>query len=369
LPLHSFNPLNPPTFDRTLVQSGLTLNWTLLDFGKTAARVRAQRALAGAADAALSTAQLQLVARVVNGYLRVLSTRQGLVAQDQRLTALAAEVERERQLLAQGKAARVDQLRVQAEERRAQADRIASAAQLNVAEHELAQLADVPYETVHAAPLSTLRLRDTALTADTSPALRASLVERARDASAEIQELTQRARASDAGVSAARAGWLPDLRVSGAYVDRGSAKGQFAGEWQGAVALSYPIYTGGSRENAIRRATADARGAAEQVRGARLNIERGVDAALASLREAHARVAALESAVDQSAEVVRIERLALDVGSGTQTEYLDAEASLLRARASLIEARHGEISARVELARILGELTPDWLARNVESPS
>ena len=71
--------------------------------------------------------------------------------------------------------------------------------------------------------------------------------------------------------------------------------------------------------------------------------------------------------MEQSAEVARIERLTLDVGSGTQTDYLDAEAKLLSARASLIEARHAEISARVELARITGELSRDWLGRTVEA--
>jgi len=95
-------------------------------------------------------------------------------------------------------------------------------------------------------------------------------------------------------------------------------------------------------------------------------VEQGVDQALAALRQAHARVAALQSAVEQSAEVARIERLSLEVGSGTQTDYLAAEANLLSARAGLIEARHAEIGARVELARIIGELSRDWLARIVE---
>ncbi|MBI4502552.1 MAG: TolC family protein, partial [Gemmatimonadetes bacterium] len=117
----------------------------------------------------------------------------------------------------------------------------------------------------------------------------------------------------------------------------------------------------------IRRASAEQRAANEQVRVAELNIEQAVDRALAALREAHARVAALEIAVDQSAEVVRIERLSLDVGSGTQTDYLDSEANLLRARASLIEARHAEIAARVDLARITGELSQEWLAHTLES--
>jgi hypothetical protein len=32
----------------------------------------------------------------------------------------------------------------------------------------------------------------------------------------------------------------------------------------------------------------------------------------------------------------------------------------------LIEAQHAEIAARVELARILGDLSREWLARTVE---
>jgi outer membrane protein TolC len=68
------------------------------------------------------------------------------------------------------------------------------------------------------------------------------------------------------------------------------------------------------------------------------------------------------TAVARFDEVVRIRRLSLQTGSGTQTDYLGAETDLLRARASLVEAQHGEIAARVELARVTGELSPAWLA-------
>jgi len=365
-PLHGFDPTNPPLFDQTLIQTGLTLNWTLLDFGARSSRVRTQRALAGAADAASRTAEQQLVARVVAAYLRVLTARDLVAAQDQRLAALAAVSARTRQMIAEGKAARVEGLRVEAEARRAEADRIAGAAQLDVAEHDLAQLTALPYAAVRTAPLPGLRLADTAFATDTSAAVRGTLVARARQASTEVLEAEQRARAADAARGVAQAAWFPEVRVAGAYVDRGRWEGDFTAEWQVGVALSYPLFVGGGRRNAVRRATADGRAAAEQLRAVGLNVEQGVDQALAGLRQAHARVAALRSAVEQSAEVARIERLSLEVGAGTQTDFLTAEANLLAARAGLIEARHAEIGARVELARITGELSRDWLARIVE---
>jgi outer membrane protein TolC len=364
-PLHGFDLTNPPLFDRTLVQPQVSFSWTLLDLGRES-RIRAQRALGRAADAAVSSTEAQLMARVVNAYLRVLAAREELAAQDQRLAALTAESQRTAQLLAQGKAARVDALRVDAEAKRARADRIAGASQVEVAEHELGQLAGLPYEAVHGAPLIALTLADTSLAADTTGAGREPLVRRALGASPDILELEQRVRAAGAGLAAARAAWIPQLRANGAYIDYGSWGGAFSPQWQVGVMLSYPIFTGGGRVSAIRRAAADDRAAAEQLRGGRLSVEQGVDQALAALREAHARVAALRSAVEQSIEVTRIERLSLEVGSGTETDYLDAEAKLLSARAGLIQARHAEISARVELARMTGELSRGWLAQALE---
>ncbi|MGQ0562943.1 MAG: TolC family protein, partial [Gemmatimonadota bacterium] len=76
---------------------------------------------------------------------------------------------------------------------------------------------------------------------------------------------------------------------------------------------------------------------------------------------------ALEAAVAQSQEVARIDRLALEAGAGVQSDYLTAEADLLRARAGLSEAHAQELMALVELARITGVLSESWLADNVES--
>jgi hypothetical protein len=66
-----------------------------------------------------------------------------------------------------------------------------------------------------------------------------------------------------------------------------------------------------------------------------------VDAALLAYRLGAARVEALEAAVAQSAEVARIEALALARGRGSRRTTSRAEAELLRARAALAEARHG----------------------------
>ncbi|HEX8723925.1 MAG TPA: TolC family protein [Gemmatimonadaceae bacterium] len=366
-PLHGLDLRNPPLFDRTPYQAGLSLNWTVLDFGKRSARITAQRALRAAAGDALTSTEQDLMTSTVHAYLAALDARQLLAAQDRLVDALAAAQARMAQLEAQGKAAHVDVLRMDAELQRARADRISAASRLEVAEHQLAQIADVSFDAVHGAELAPLALADTSAAPDTSGAARARLVAEARHASSDVRETEQQSEAALAAVSAARATRLPTVQMQGAYIDRGRWAGNYSGEWQVGVAMSYPVFTGGSRASAVQRADADARAAAARVQLARLDVEHGIDQNLAALREAHARVSALESAVAQSQEVERIEKLALDVGTVVQTDYLDAEAKLYAAQASLIQARHAEIAARVDLARTLGELSRAWLARNVES--
>lgn len=365
-PLHGFvvGPGAPtPLFDRTLIQGGATASYTLFDFGQRGSRIRAATLSAQAADAAVGAAEQTVIARTATSFFRVLSARGVLAAQDERLAALESEAARTARLLTEGKAARIDVLRVQAELARARAERIQAASRLDVAEHDLSQLAEQPYETVHGAALTLMRL------ADTSLANRDSLLSAARTTSPALLESRRRAGAAEAAAGIARGTRFPELRLSGGYIDRGRGSGDFQAEWQAGLGVSWPVFTGGARANQIRRSDADARAAAEQLRLADLTLSADIDRTLASVREARGRVAALEQAVEQSAEVVHIERLALDVGSGTQSDFLEAAANLLSARASLVEARHAEITARVELARITGELSPEWLARAlVEQP-
>jgi len=356
-------PGGPLVFDHTLFQGSAFVSWTFWDFGARSGRTRASRALAGAADAALGASEQALIARTANAYLRVLSARDILQAQDRRIAALADEADRTRRLLAEGKTARVEVLRSDAAVARARADRSATAGQLDVAEHELAQLTAIPLDSIRGT-LPLVTLGDTGLAVTSS---RAALLAQADTSSPDLMEARRKKDAADAAVRGARATRLPELRASAGIVDRGAADSDFRAEWQAGVGISYPLYTGGERGGAIARAEADARVAAEHLRLATVNVSLTVDRAVAAVAEAHARVQALVSAAEQSDAVAQIERTALEVGSGTQTDYLEALAIALQTHSQLIEARHTEIAARIELARVTGQLSPAWIATNVES--
>jgi outer membrane protein len=354
-PLSGLSPLDPPLFNTTVSQAALQLGYTLFDFGGRTSQVRLAQANERKAEAALDAASAALVSRVANAYLRVLTTRGILDAEERQVAALRAEAGRVAQLEAQGKAAHVEVLRLAAQVSRSRADQVGTRAQLEVAQRDLAQLVALPMDTTRL--LAPVRLADTTLPD------RAALVASAEQSSPDVAQTLRAAEAAGAGIGVARATLLPQLQLSAAYMENGHSFTGYRPYWSAGLQLSYPIFTGGSRANAIRRNEATARAANQQLRAAQQAAEQSVDAALATLTAARATVEALATAVAQSEEVERIRLLSLQVGSGTETDYLDAEAQLLSNRASLVQARNAEIAARVELARVTGELSPEWMAR------
>ena len=349
-------------FDRTLVQGGLRLGWTLFDgFGRSS-RAKGARAQQQAAGAWVESSEMALIAEVSITYLEVLSARGILDAQLRSLAALDAERERVARLLEQGQAAEVERLRVEAAYAEAEAERIAAAQALDTAERALARMLGVEAGAARAERLESVRLSDGAVDED-----RAALIDRFEASNPDLAAARSLREAAERARGAASATWWPRLDVAGTYLLFGSKEFEFEGEWQAGVRLSYPLFTGGARSNAVSEAGARAAEAVEQLELVRLRGYDAVDRALARVHEQRARVEALSRAAEHLAEVARIEQLALDTGRGTQTDYLRAEASLRRARAAVVQARHAEIAARVELARTVGDLTPHWLSTMLET--
>jgi outer membrane protein TolC len=359
-PLHGFDPQNPPVFDRTLAQASASVAWLAFDGGARDARVTRSAAALEGSEAQQRAVQQSLIADVVRRYGAVVTARELAAAYGSRVAALEEERDRAARLLDQGRAARVVVLRAEAALSAARAELAGNAARVESAERELARWMGVPAEQVTGTTLVAAHV------AAAAPA-RGIAVQRALRSNPELARLAAEVTASGTAVAEARAQWWPTLHLGGRYVQYGSGAGNAGGEWQTGLQLSYALFTGAARPAAADRARAETRSVAAAYALAELRVADAVDGALLSLLSAEARTAAWRAAVEQMAEVVRIERLALDTGGGVQTDYLNAEAELLRARASLTESRYAALVARVELARATGELTAEWIEVNVEA--
>ena len=359
-PIHGFTPSLVPPFARTLYHATLELGYTVFD-GARSGRVREARARAGAAGASAGATAQEMLQNVVLSYLQVLGRRELLAAHDRRLEALRAERTRVEHLLATGRAAEVDRLQADAEVQRAEADRVERVAVLALAEQELARLLDVPAEATRASELVPVVLADSIL----APADSLSAAAEARNP--RLQQARAAAAASEAAAAAARGERWPELGIFARENYWNDDGGNDALEWSAGVQLVYPLFTGGARRAAIAAAGAEAQATSADAETAALEIDRGLDEARSDVEEARARGASLDIAVRRFAEVVRIRKLTLETGTGTQVDYLDAEADLLDAQARLIDSRHREIAARSELALHSGQLDLEWLRRNLEN--
>lgn len=359
-PIHSFGPGQIPTFDETLIQSTVSAQVSLWDAGARRSRIDAARAQQGATLAGLSAAEQQLLARVAAAYVEVLTRRQVLAAAESRRGAVAAELERVGRLLAVGKVAEVESLRGQAALAGAEAELARLASTLDLAERELARLIGASPEETRATALEPLA---GAFAATLPP--REALLETALAGNPEVAAARQEIAAAEAGRRLARSAYYPDLRVNAALQEFGSSDGHAATEWNAGFTLAVPLWDGGVTGRRVARAEAQRAEAEARLELARLDVASAVDRALAALDEARARAGALDRAAARLAEVARVQQLLLDAGSGTQIDYLAAEAELAATRASLYEAQSATLLARVELGRILAQLSPAFLASHL----
>jgi len=359
LPIHAIDA-EAFQFDRTLIQGAVWLGYTLWDGGARGSSIDAARSRESTAASEHFRTQMNVAVDIATTYLRILSGVEMLAAHDEGLTALRAERDRVQRLLAEGAAARIELLRVEAAIADAEAERTVVNIELENARHGLARALDLSIEqlpigsfTPVALKAQSLPPRDTisALAVTSNPDLH--VAERGIDAALAQQK-------------AASSSWYPKFDVIGGLQLFGSGSGAFSTLWQAGLKVSYPLFLGGRRSSTVDAASASVEIAQYRYETTSLRVQEAIDHAVGSVQELGARVEALTVSVGHLEEIVRIEQLTLDAGTGIQAEYLRAQANLREARARLAQVRHTEIAARLELSRLSGDLDVAWLEEALE---
>jgi len=354
-PLHDFNPLAPPSFDESLVQSRLGVQYTLFDGGERGSRVRAGDAGTEAARFGLASVRMDVIERAVSSYLVALTAIAVLDAARAQTAALGAEQQRVQRNRDAGTAAEVEVLRATAALLDAHAERASAEARVGLALRTLAREIGLGPDDVTPATLVPVALR-----ADGDESTQ-------RAAHPSLEQARRSIAAAEARLAERRAGRFPRVEAQAGVVSYGTVGTDHTAEWQAGLRVAWPLFTGGARAAQIRGAEADIAAARGELASVELGVAEAIDAAETASAGADARVEALAAAVTQWAEVARIERLALDAGSGVQRDLLRAQAGLFQARAGHARAVHDAVLARVRMARALGTLDQAWIARAVEA--
>jgi outer membrane protein len=176
----------------------------------------------------------------------------------------------------------------------------------------------------------------------------------------ELQAMEWRVKASDAGVTAARAGWLPQIFLTGDYYySRPNprifpATDQFKDSWDIGVSLQFDLW---NNLTALHQTSA-AKAQYEQTKDALATMKDGVTLEVTqsylNFNQAKQRIRLSELGVEQANENYRVTAEKFKAGLTTNSELLDAEVLLLQAKLQLTQARVDYELAEARLEKAIG---------------
>jgi outer membrane protein len=197
----------------------------------------------------------------------------------------------------------------------------------------------------------------------------AEVVERARAASAHLLELNALATAADAGIRGAKAGRLPQIDVSGAYVHstnfptltlaQPGAEARdialnYPDNYRARAALSLPVYTGGRVEGGIEAARHNREAAGSDLEGGIQDLVLEASTAYWQLVTAQENLRVLAESVTSFEAHLKDTRVRQDLGMAARNEVLAVQVQRDRAELRRLAAANGAAIANANLVRLVG---------------
>ncbi len=315
-------------------------------FGGNAARRDAARANAAAAAAAREAATLSVSAAAASGYITLLAldARRALLKQTLVSRGEALRIARDR--AEAGYTSQLELRQSEAEYRAAEQQIPAIEAAIARQENALSLLVgDTPHAIARGASFD-------ALATPAVPAVLPSELVRRRP---DIAQAEYALAATDANLRAARAQFLPQVRLS---ASAGAAVSNLLGDpisiWSIGGSILAPIFQGGRLRGQFDAATAQRDQAAFAYRKSVLIAFREVEDQLALIDRLGAQEQALLAQRNAVAEVLRHATNRYRAGYSPYLEQIDAQRALLAVDQALIQLRADRLSAYVALYQALG---------------
>lgn len=345
----SVNAFGQPS-ESTAAQPAFQAAYEMDLFGRNAAQVDAARANAAAVAAAREAATLSVSAATASSYivLLALDERHELLRQTLATRGEALRIARDR--AEAGYTSRLELSQAEAEYRATEQQIPAIEAAIARQEHALSLLVgDTPHAIARGAAFD-------ALAAPGVPAvLPSDLVRRRPD----IAQAEYALAATDANLRAARAQFLPQVRLS---ASAGAAISTLLDDpisiWSVGGSILAPIFSGGRLQGQFDAATAQRDQAAFAYRRAVLTAFREVEDQLATIDRLGVQQQALTAQRAAVAETLRHATNRYRAGYSPYLEQIDAQRALLAVDIALIQLRTDRLTAYVALYQALGGGAP-----------
>ncbi len=338
-----------PPLDRDIAGIGLALNLPLYAGGKLVAGELLAAQGRDAAFQALRATGQELLFNVAATFTKALQFRHLAGALDSRIRTLEQEERNTVQRIEQGRAARLELLRLQTQLTQARHDR------LTVAQGEkdaLALLASLLGTSGKLPPLEEIDAAHPVV-----PVTLAEALGRATANRPDLLELRAQGKAAEAKTAIARGDRRPQVNLLGKIQETSGGDLDGYGDWQLGVELSMPLYDGAIRDKRLDQARMEQRQSEMRLEDAQNRLASEVEQALGRLTEARSRLAVANQGQVEAEEALRIESLRYESGESTATDLLAAETAFWDATVNRIQANYDVTVGEARLLRAMGELS------------
>lgn len=317
------------------------------------ALVRQAQAQVEDADAALERDEQTLVTRVGEAYFdALLAQDQVLLIAAQKIT-YATQLDVARKSLEAGTGTRTDIDEAQARLDLTLAQELEAQQNVEFTRRQLEALMGRPVDML--ASLDVQRFDP----AEPIPGVVDAWVERAEQASPELQSLRAQLDAAGMEVEKAQAGHKPTLDAvaqwSRSSSDTVTSVNQRYENKSIGLQLSVPLYAGGYVNSTVRQAVAAQERAREALEAARRDLGVRVYREFRGMTEGVLRVKALEQAVRSAEQAVLSNQKSFQAGSRTTVDVLNAQQQKTTAQRDLAQARYLYLVSRLRLQALTGE--------------
>ena len=317
------------------------------------ALVRQAQAQVEDADAALERDEQTLVTRVGEAYFDALLAQDQVLLIEAQKATYATQLDAARKGLQAGTGTRTDIDEAQARLDLTLAQELEALQNVEFTRRRLESLMGRPVDVL--ASLDVQRFNPTA----PIPGLVDAWVERAEQASPELQSLRAQLDAAGMEVEKAQAGHKPTLDAvaqwSRSNSDTVTSVNQRYDNKSIGLQLSVPLYAGGYVSSTVRQAVAAQERAREALEAARRDLGVRVHREFRGMTEGVLRVKALEQAVRSAEQAVLSNQKSFQAGSRTTVDVLNAQQQKTTAQRDLAQARYLYLVSRLRLQALAGD--------------
>ena len=317
------------------------------------ALVRQAQAQVEDADAALERDEQTLVTRVGEAYFDALLAQDQVMLIEAQKATYSTQLDAARKGLHAGTGTRTDIDEAQARLDLTLAQELEALQNVEFTRRRLESLMGRPVDVL--ASLDVRRFNPTA----PIPGLVDDWVERAEQASPELQSLRAQLDAARMEVDKAQAGHKPTLDAVAQWSRSNSdsvtnVNSRYDNKSIG-LQLSVPLYAGGYVSSSVRQAVAAQERAREALEAARRDLGVRVHREFRGMTEGVLRVKALEQAVRSAEQAVLSNQMSFQAGSRTTVDVLNAQQQKTTAQRDLAQARYLYLVSRLRLQALVGE--------------